>query len=94
MVERQEIIEGSRTAGPGEIISEARPKLAAFSDRSRTCDQKLASFEIVLERTARTISQGREKLLGAAGPDPLAEIDPVAAEHTESAWADFDVEVD
>ena len=37
------------------------------------CDQKLAAFEIVLERTMKTVQAGREKL--AATPLPSAEAD-------------------
>ena len=33
------------------------------------CDQKLAAFEVVLQRTARTVSAGRERL--AATPAPV-----------------------
>ena len=31
------------------------------------CDQKLASFEIVLERTLKMVGAGRDKLQGSAG---------------------------
>jgi hypothetical protein len=31
------------------------------------CDQKLAAFQIVLERTARTVEAGRERLQGTPG---------------------------
>lgn len=43
------------------------------------CDQKLASFEIVLERTLKLVASGREKLQATnlARPEPEAEPDPV-----------------
>jgi predicted RNA-binding protein with PUA domain len=35
------------------------------------CDQKLASFEIVLEKTWRTVQGGREKLRGTVVTPPV-----------------------
>jgi hypothetical protein len=47
------------------------------------CDQRLASFEIVLERTMKTVAAGRAKLQG--GPLTAAESTvPVEAEMDES----------
>jgi hypothetical protein len=37
------------------------------------CDQKLASFEIVLERTMKLVSSGRAKLQGTALLDPTRQ---------------------
>src|SRR3954452_7281511 len=52
------------------------------------CDQKLASFEIVLERTLKTVAAGRSKLQGnpLSGEVPVVEADP----DDESAQAFFD----
>jgi cell division septum initiation protein DivIVA len=52
------------------------------------CDQKLASFEIVLERTLKTVAAGRSKLQGnpLSGEVPVVETD----EADESAQAFFD----
>jgi hypothetical protein len=35
------------------------------------CDQKLASFEVVLDRTIKTVSAGREKL--SITPPPILD---------------------
>lgn len=45
------------------------------------CDQKLASFEIVLERTLKLVGAGREKLQSTSPsrPEPEPEPDPAAA---------------
>jgi hypothetical protein len=44
------------------------------------CDQKLASFEIVLERTLRLVASGRHKLQSTtpSRPQPAPEPDPDA----------------
>ena len=56
------------------------------------CDQKLASFEIVLERTLKTVAAGRTKLQG----NPLSGEVPVVTpdEGDESAQAFFDQDHD
>ncbi len=94
MVERQEVVKASELRAR-QIVNDAKTDARNLQRQVEDyCDQKLASFEIVLDRTARTIAQGREKLLGTAGPDPLAEIDPIAASEAEAAWDEFDIEVD
>ena len=40
------------------------------------CDQKLASFEIVLERTMKLVGAGRQKLQGSLAPGELQSGDP------------------
>jgi hypothetical protein len=40
------------------------------------CDQKLASFEIVLERTLKLVGAGRAKLQSTSPPRPEAEPEP------------------
>src|SRR5205823_12638770 len=53
------------------------------------CDQKLAAFEIVLERTMKTVQAGREKL--RVTPLPAAEEAPLAgAEDSGQHEAFFD----
>ena len=52
-------------------------------------DQKLAGFEIVLERTIKTVQAGREKL--RVTPLPAAEVAPLAgAEDSGEHEAFFD----
>lgn len=69
MIERQEIIRAAE-ARARQIVAEARADARTLQRRVEDyCDHKLASFEAVLDRTSRTLQQGREKLLGSAAPD-------------------------
>ena len=45
-------------------------------------DQKLASFEIVLERTRKMVQAGREKLQGPSLAAPTAEEQPEPEDRT------------
>lgn len=66
MIERQEIIRAAE-ARARQIVAEARADARTLQRRVEDyCDHKLASFEAVLDRTSRTLQQGREKLLGSA----------------------------
>ncbi len=80
MIERQEIIRAAE-ARARQIVSEARADARTLQRRVEDyCDHKLASFEAVLDRTSRTLQQGREKLLGSAAPE-----EQVADEHDPEA---------
>ena len=87
MVQRTEVVKAAELR--------ARQTVDAADDEARRlrlecedyCDQKLASFEIVLERTMKTVSAGRTKLQG----NPLSGEGPVVEdEDDESAQAFFD----
>jgi hypothetical protein len=71
MVQRSEITRQARHAAQ-RIVEEAREEARRLRHGAEDfCDQKLAAFEIVLERTARTVRAGRERLAQAPGPvDP------------------------
>jgi hypothetical protein len=72
MVQRTEVVKAAE--------ARARKVVQAADDEARRlrlecedyCDQKLASFEIVLERTMKTVSAGRTKLQGTPLADALA----------------------
>ena len=69
MIERQEITRAAE-ARARQIVAEARADARTLQRRVEDyCDHKLASFEAVLERTSRTLQQGREKLLGTAAAE-------------------------
>jgi vacuolar-type H+-ATPase subunit H len=97
MIQRQEIIKAAE-ARARQIVTEA--KVEARTLRRQTedfCDQRLASFEVVLERTMHTVRQGREKLMGAARLDDGAEAGPEGAgpgpttdEVAADGWTPFD----
>lgn len=62
MVERQEIVREARLTAQ-RVVEEARDESRRLRHEAEDyCDQKLAAFEIVLERTTKTVMAGREKL--------------------------------
>lgn len=85
MVQRTEIVrEAQHTAR--RVVEEARDEARRLRlEAEDYCDQKLAAFEIVLERTIKTVAAGREKL--AMIPTPLSEgpLVPEGAEGPEVA---------
>src|SRR5262249_21252944 len=62
MVQRAEIVrEAQHTAR--QTVEDAREEARRLRHEAEDyCDQKLAAFEIVLERTMKTVQAGREKL--------------------------------
>lgn len=71
MVQRTEIVRQANQVAQ-RIVEEAREESRRLRHEAEDfCDQKLASFEIVLERTLKTVLAGREKL--SATPPPLPE---------------------
>jgi vacuolar-type H+-ATPase subunit H len=104
MVQRQEIVKAAE-ARARQIVAEAKTEARLLRRQTEDfCDQRLASFEVVLDRTMRTVQQGREKLLGAARmvepagdssatPAPVQAEggeEPVAAEVGLQGWNPFD----
>jgi cell division septum initiation protein DivIVA len=71
MVQRTEIVrEASHTAR--RLVEEAREESRRLRlEAEDYCDQKLAEFEIVLDRTIKTVAAGRSKL--SASPLPSFE---------------------
>jgi cell division septum initiation protein DivIVA len=62
MVQRTEIVRDARNTAR-RIIEDAREEARRLKlEAEDYCDQKLASFEIVLERTIKTVAAGRQKL--------------------------------
>ncbi|MEZ5226035.1 MAG: hypothetical protein R2710_05005 [Acidimicrobiales bacterium] len=75
------------------IVEEARAEARMLRHQVEDyCDQKLASFEIVLEKTQRTVQQGREKLLGTSAADQLPPPPPAPddATHPDGTYAEWD----
>jgi len=69
MVQRTEIArEAAHTAT--RLVDEARDEATRLRlEAEDYCDQKLAGFEIVLERTIKTVAAGREKLRSTPSAD-------------------------
>jgi cell division septum initiation protein DivIVA len=66
MVQRTEVVKAAEVRAR-KIIEAAEAEARRLRHECEDfCDQKLASFEIVLERTARMVAAGREKLQGTA----------------------------
>jgi cell division septum initiation protein DivIVA len=65
MVERSEVVkEAQRTAQ--RVVQEAQEESRRLQHEAEDyCDQKLAQFEVILEKTWRTVQGGREKLRGS-----------------------------
>ena len=75
MVQRTEIVRESEHAAR-RTVDDARDEARRLRHEAEDyCDQKLAAFEIVLERTIKTVQAGREKL--SVIPPPPAD-GPVA----------------
>ena len=85
MVQRTEVVRQANHT--------ARKTVEAARDEARRlrleaedyCDQKLAAFEIVLERTLKTVNAGREKL--AVTPSPLPADAPIGVAPSEAELA-------
>jgi uncharacterized protein YqgV (UPF0045/DUF77 family) len=66
MVERQEIVKAAEHRAR-QIVAEAREEANTLKRQVEDyCDQRLASFEVVLNRTVATVQKGRERLMGSA----------------------------
>lgn len=75
IVERQEIVRAAELRAR-QILEEARSEAKKMQLQVEDyCDQKLANFESVLDKTTRTIRQGRERLAGRLEPNDLAPAD-------------------
>ena len=71
MVQRTEIVRSAQ-ATARRTIEESQDEARRLRHEAEDyCDQKLAAFEIVLERTAKTVAAGRERL--RVTPQPPAE---------------------
>jgi hypothetical protein len=76
MVQRTEVVKAAEHRARRIVEgaeSEARRMRRECED---FCDQKLASFEIVLERTLKLVGAGREKLQSTSPPRPVSEPEP------------------
>jgi hypothetical protein len=89
MVQRTEIVREAKLVARN-TVQDARDVANRLKHEAEDyCDQKLASFEIVLERTIKTVVAGREKL--RVTPLPAAEDAPLAgAEDSGQHEAFFD----
>jgi regulator of protease activity HflC (stomatin/prohibitin superfamily) len=69
MVQRTEIVREAQHAAR-RAVEDARDEARRLRlEAEDYCDQKLAAFEIVLERTIKTVHAGRDKLSATPGPN-------------------------
>ncbi|HUC36872.1 MAG TPA: hypothetical protein VMR97_07100 [Acidimicrobiales bacterium] len=71
MVQRTEIVRQANQVAQRTVEQAREESRRLRHEADDFCDQKLASFEIVLERTLKTVLAGREKL--RATPPPIPE---------------------
>ena len=87
MVQRTEIVrQADREAT--RILEEANDEARRLRHEAEDyCDQKLAAFEIVLERTMKTVHGGRQRL--RVTPLPKAEEGQIGGEESETGEETF-----
>jgi hypothetical protein len=92
MVQRTEVVKAAELRARHTVDAADEEARRLRLECEDYCDQKLASFEIVLERTLKTVSAGRTKLQG----NPLSGEVPVVTpdEDEENAQAFFDQDHD
>jgi len=93
MVQRTEIVRQANQVAQ-RILEDARQEARRLRHEAEDfCDQKLASFEIVLDRTMRIVQSGREKLQATPPPEPppsAARVVGAGADAEESRFFDQD----
>ena len=88
MVQRTEVVRAAQHAAR-RTVEEAEAEARRLRHEAEDyCDQKLAQFELVLERTMRTVRGGRARLQGTADDDAGATPGVQGAE-AEAREADF-----
>jgi cell division septum initiation protein DivIVA len=79
MVERTEVVREARRSAE-QIIEEAERHAGQLRNEAEDyVDRKLASFEVVLDRTIQAVQKGRERLQVQVGPPPGEEEDDLGA---------------
>lgn len=91
MVQRQEVVKAAE-ARAREIVEQAQASARRMRHEVEDyCDQRLASFEIVLERTLKTVHGGRERLSATGTAE---EPDEGSPEDDPAEGAVFDQDTD
>lgn len=76
MVQRTEVVKASE-ARARKIVDAANDEASRLKNEVEDfCDQKLASFEIVLERTMKMVGAGRQKLQGSLNTGEVPAVGP------------------
>ncbi len=76
MVERDEVVRAARRHADA-LVEDAESRARALQHEAEDyVDQRLAAFEIVLDRTMQTVQRGRERLQVHVGAPTLADAEP------------------
>jgi ATP synthase B/B'' CF(0). len=90
MVERDEVVRSARRHADA-LVEDAESRSRALQHEAEDyVDQRLAAFEIVLDRTMHTVKRGREQLQVHSGTPALADAEP-ADDDEEPGFFDQDV---
>ncbi len=80
MVQRTEVVK-SADARAREILDDAETRARQMMHEAEDyCDQKLASFEVVLEKVQRTVAAGRQRLAATVEEIELSPGDEIGGE--------------
>ena len=88
MVQRTEIVRAAESTARRTVEQAEDEARRLRLEAEDYCDQKLAAFEIVLERTLKTARAGREKL--SVTPAPADRPEVALAEEATGSEAFFD----
>jgi len=95
MVQRTEVVKAANQHAQ-QILDDAETESRRMMREAEDyCDQKLASFEVVLDRLSKTVAGGRRKLAGTIAESELGHHAGVYEDEADSdAAAFFDQELD
>jgi cell division septum initiation protein DivIVA len=94
MVQRTEVVRAAETRARQVLEAADADSRRLKNETEDFLDRRLASFEILLDRLTRTVSQGRERLsIVGAAPEPT-RIDSAVDEVVSSAPTFFDQDDD
>lgn len=88
MVQRTEVVRAAQHAARTTVEDADAEARRLRHEAEDYCDQKLAQFEIVLERTAKTVKAGRSRLQGNATMSGEVPVVPAAAHDDIAATAE------
>lgn len=90
IVQRSELVREAQRESR-RLLEEARDEARRLRHQAEDyCDQRLAQFEIVLERTIKTVAAGREKLRVSPSPIPDDDADLSDDDSTGEVFFDQD----
>ena len=90
MVQRTEIVRQAQHTAQHTLESAREDARRLRHEAEDYCDQKLASFEIILDRTLKTVQAGREKLQVTPLPAPDSIVTGMVDDAEEDAFFDQD----